>query len=373
MHALRALRSVVLAACLALSSLSVGCQEPPTFDPDVTGAFNALVGAVRAKDGGKLWELSPASMHTAMQSLYERQRRVVEAVRSAYPQTDRDAALADLGASLLEGARDGRDLFLALVDFDRFAASPGADRGLVIASLTLNGPEAVLTTVGGESFRFVKQAEGWKSAVFESQIEASVGLKRLRANLDVAEANLASWDRAVQETTDRSKPEGAFNVLFESVKRGARVMVFELLDPKSRELLTSGLAAAVSLQGALEKRYPTAAERTRYLTDKKLVWLERVADEKALFAALWDGGALAADLPAATDGEIADVKMSGADTTVISVKGATPSRSFTFVRDLAKRWCFAGLQATLEREGLRRLEAEQRALPAAPAAAAPAL
>lgn len=352
--------------CVAALTLALACaEEPKTFDPTVTEAFNAVVGAVRAKDGGRLYDLSPKATRELVDTLFAEQRSALDAVRDAYPEADRAQALESLGGSLVEGAESGRDLFIALLDLNRLTLDAAAERGLEIDAVTVSDTEAVLTTKGGETFRFVKEADGLKVANFGAQLEASAGLRKLRANLAIARKNLAAWDKAISETTDRTKPEGTFNVLVEAVRRGARVMVFEILDKASRDELTAALAVVKSLQAASERQFPDPAARRAALASKKLEWVERIADERSLFVALWDTGYLAQDLPVSTKAEILGVDNSGDDSAVlrVSLDGA-PERRFPFVRNEVRRWCFAGLPATLQREGTRRLEAELRAWPA---------
>ncbi len=355
----------------SLLVLVLACAEPETFDPDVSSAYKSLVDAVRAKDGTKLWEMTPDSARKTLKELYLEISDVVSAASAGYPEVDRVSALASLGASLVEGARDERDFFLALLDFGRVKFDAAADAGMAVESLTVQGDEASLTTRAGEVFRFVKEGGVWKSTAIQVQLDLNPTFKRLRANLAVARSNLASWDKAAQETTDRSKPEGAFNVFFESVKRGARVMVYELLSPASREPIKKAVVSLKEYQAALEKRFPALPARQALLAERKFAWTERVGDEKAFFAALWDTGALAADLPIGSTAAIDKVKSQGPEKALIDVKLDGNRRTFVMTRDDTKRWGYAGLEATLEREGLRRVEAEMRHLDALPTPPAP--
>ncbi len=350
---------------LAVALIALACaEEPKSFDPAVTEAFEALVGAVRAKDAGRLYDLSPKATRDLADALYAEQRAALDAVSDAYPAADRATALESLGGSLAAGATSGRDLFIAMVDWSRVTLDAAADRGLAIDAVTVSDTEAVLTTTGGETFRFVKEEGALRVANFGAQLEASPGLKKLRANLAIARKNLTAWDKAISESTDRSKPEGTFNVLAEAVRRGARVMVYELLDPLSRTELTAALKVVNSLQAAAEKAHPDLAARRAALGAKKLEWVDRIADERSLFVALWDAGYLGQDLPfgAAADIRGVDNKGNDAASVRVSLDGAA-EKGFSFVRNEVGRWCFAGLSATLQREGTRRLEAELRAWP----------
>lgn len=358
-------------ASTSLLVLLLACAEPVTFDPEVSSAYKSFVDAVRAKDGAKLWEMTPEPARKTLKELYEEVRDVVSAASAGYPEVDRVAALASLGSSLLEGARDERDFFLALLDFSRVKFDAAADAGMAIESLTVQGDEANLTTRAGEVFRFVKEGGAWKSTAIQAQLDLNPTFKRLRANLAVARANLESWDKAAQETTDRSKPEGAFNVFFESVKRGARVMVYELLSPASKEPIKKAVASLKEYQASLEQRFPALPARQALLTERKFAWAERVGDEKAFFAGLWDTGVLAADLPVGVTATIESVENQGTEKATIVVKLDGNPRSFVMTRDDTKRWGYAGLEATLEREGLRRVEAEMRHLDTLPAAPPP--
>ena len=122
--------------------------------------------------------------------------------------------------------------------------------------------------------------------------------------------------------------------------------------------------ACIQLQKALEARFPAKAARNRHLTERKAQWIERVANEKTLFALLWDQGKFQAMLPpAAGESNVVRSESRTDDLVEVIVQTDSGERRFLFHRVLGGEWRFAHLRATIEREALRFMEAELRAVP----------
>ena len=351
--------------CALVAVLSVvACEEEPEFDPAVLTAYESFTNAVKAGDGGRVWELSPPELHSMVEELRDELIAVAALVREEYPTSDRDLALQNLAAELYEGTETPREMFIRLLDKDAMSADGGTDKGLTPVEVKVYGAEAVVETKGGETFRFELYGDDWRCTTLVAQLEAWPSLVRIRKNAEIVRRNIKSWRRNKQETTDRSKPAGAFNIVLQAVQRGKRVTVFEQLDKTSRETLKQAYTACQQLQKQLEVKFPAKAARTAYLEGRKSQWVEQVANEKTLFALLWDQGKLAGELPpAAGDVKVLRSESTSDDSAVVVAATKDGERRFQFKRVLGGEWRFANLQAAIEREALRFIEAETRALP----------
>lgn len=342
------------------------CQEQKALDADVVAAFDGFMAAVKARDAGRLYDLSPKPLHERMDALQTELSDLVGRLDSDYPMTDRPEALAAIGADLVRGTTSGRDLFVALVDFDAVRLGADAERGLAPAEVRVQEDEATLTTAGGETFQFVREDDEWRCTTLLTQLDRYPSLRRLRGNMKTASANLEAWLRATRETTDHGKPEGAFNLVVLSVRRGARMMIFSLLDEQSLERLKAATKVVAALQAAAEARYPKPSQRAEYLTGRGIAWVERVGDERALFAALWDNGVVKAELPFEADVQLLRSEPGEDKSATVVAKTANGESRTTFRRNIDGKWRLSSLEAALAREGLRKLEAELRAIPPAP-------
>ncbi len=352
---------------LLLTTCLLACQEE-VLDPEITAVHESFVAAIRAGDVAKLYEMTPDEARAYFDKLWSTWFDVATRVKEQYPAHERDAALEALAWERLKDLDSGRAMFTALIDFDNLnaGADSGVERGLKPVSIQRGDGEATVETASGERFRYVLEGETWRAATILAQLERYPTLKRLRANLKVAHANLGTRARASAESTDLRKPQGAYNVVLLAVRRGARVMLFQQLDDASRKHVEAALAVIKQLQEATEKRFPGADARRTYLASRNIAWIERVADAPGLFAGLWDEGGLKAALPVPETGDIAIGRVeTGAvetDVTVHGKVGETPL-ALKLARVVSGHYRLAQLEPNLVKE-LRRLEAELRAVPA---------
>lgn len=355
-------RFICLVAVLALST---GCQEEE-HDPEIVDAFDSWVGAIRAKDAGRVYDLSPRSLHEKVEALHAELSAIVLRVKKEYPKAGRDAALEHLAADIVRGAQDGRALFVGLVDFSRVSFGAEIDSGLKVASVTRGESEATVTTAAGETYRFVLEDDTWKCAAMLTQFETYSSLTMLRANMGIALQNLDSWSRATQETLSMNKPVGAFNVIAAAVARGRRVTVYENLDEASHAQIKEGLAKVRALQAAAANHFKTDAAHHAFLKERQLTWVARVVDEKSLFAHLWDSGKLAAELDFGPNPTVKEVRNLGSNKAVVVLDAGGKAMDCQFTRDLAGNYQLAQLEAALERESVRKVQAAMNALAVPP-------
>jgi hypothetical protein len=353
--------SVVVILSL-LSGNSLGCREESSFDTEVVAAYERFVAAVKARDADQLYEQSPVELHEQMADLFARLKAIQERVSRDYPESSRDEALEAVGAHLTAGFSTERDLFRVLVNFDGLTSGEAVQRGLEIEEVRVEGDEATVLTRAGEAFQFVRADDGWRVTTVLSQLQSNGSLARLRGNIQIASDNMDQWERFASSTYDSSRPEGLLNIIRASVGEGRPLMVYQHLDEASRNHLIRGLEVAKGLQTALDTKYPQPQERQQYLNSRQMVWLERVADDKSLFAVLWNEGRFRSDLPLEKDTVVQRVEpLDGTRRKVVLANG---DRTFEYsiVQIVGGHYRFAGLEPALQREAVRKLEAEHRLL-----------
>lgn len=353
-------RIPIILSILLLLLAAPGCQEKE-HDPGVTAAYKAFIGAVKARDAGKLWELSPAELRTRFDALQGQLAAVTKRVQKEYPTSDREATLTSLGSAEVRAATNGKELFLALVDFDALGQGDAVDRGLEIDEIGISGTEATVTTRGGEGFLFVRDGDEWRCTTLVTQLEQYSSLQRLKANIKVATANMDRWSKVTRETTDPRRADGALNTVAEAVKGKDLLLVHKMLDKPSKEHLAAGYKVVAKLQAALEKRFKRP-ERKAWLTPRKIDWIEKVGDAKALFVLLHEQGRLADALPDANDMVVGRIERIDKRITRIHVTTGAGPRVHTMVRRESGLWALS-IPAILQREAFRAMEAELRAVP----------
>ncbi len=345
-------------------------------EPELQQALDALVSAARDKDAAALWAISPAKLHSRFDALAADLVTTWERVQRDYPAAEQAAALESLGeptlkSALVEGT--GAELFAALTDFTRIGTGEAVDRGLAVSSVTRDGDTATLKTQNGESFRFVREGDAWKAAVLLDRLDAHPTIAGLGAHVRDVKKVLDGWVKTRQESVDPKRPEGAFNVAMEAIRRTRRVTLFEMLEPSARAKLDAAFATVEKLQKAAELRYPTLAERKSVLDARKLAWIEGVPDAKALFVALFDAGAFADDVPATGNASITAVRSAEAGAMEVVSKEKDKEWVVRFSRAETGEWKLAALTAAIQRESERLSSEVARPELAPPVAPPPAI
>lgn len=359
------MRAIVF--CLILSSITA-CSEPE-HDPEISAAYDLFVAAIKAGDGGQVYELSVSALHEEMDSLHSDLTATVERIDSEYPAETRDDALESVAAELVRGAKDGRGLFISLLDFEALRPDADAERGLGIGKITRTGDEATVETLGGEVFQFIKEGSDWRCKTALTQLERYPSLRVLKLNRRTAERNMAVWKKAQTGSVDVSKPAGALNVVAAAIQRGARVMIYESLDAPSLKQIQASLPLVKTLQKESAKRFPKAAARQAWLAKEGVAWTERVTDDRSLFAALWSAKLIQTALP--SDGEVTFESERSVSEKVTEVTYTSGGKTGTieFRRTLAGEWKLASLEPLLALEAVRKVDAANKNLTALPPAA----
>ena len=349
---------------VALAFIVSACQqEEVVLDSEVVSAYDTFVQAIRTHDAISLYELSPGELRARFDALYAELNGIIARIEREYPAVDRADALQALAADTVRKAKNGRELFVALVNVQGIEESEAIRSGLQVATTSVDGDKAIVTTRGGEAFHFERDRGKWRCTTLVEQLDSYASLSTLRTNMMTAASNLDVWLKARRETVDPTRPEGAANIILQAIRRGRRVTVFERLDDASKKHLADGAAAVKELLAALERRFPTKDERTRFLSDQKLGHLEKVADAKSLFAALWDAGLLASDLPSGKGTTVKSVTEGERGVTTVVTTGPEGESTTQLVKGKDGQWQLASLEPVLDREAVVRIRQAIGAVP----------
>ena len=186
---MRALPLLLVATALGACSVPGGDQSGPE------QAYYHLLNVRAAGDLGALWELLHPDVRAELEGWYNAEKLAAYDIRTAYPESDKAAALA----ALADGAR--ADLPDAQALFAKVLTAPAADalsgtaalsaRVRAVASDDAAG-RASVTTWGGDDLTFLRgpdQRWYWGLTPVEHERlkvahrQASDNLKRVRANL----------------------------------------------------------------------------------------------------------------------------------------------------------------------------------------------
>ena len=346
-----------LSTCILIGTLviSMGCQSNPS-EQAVRDAFNGFIKAIQAGDGAALYRISPKELKDKVDALYVDLSKLVEQVKREYPKAEVAAMLQGLAADLIKGCDGGKDLLISFLDFSAVQRGQQVAHGLEIEDLWAGEFKASVSTRAGETFILLLEDGAWRCNSLLVQLDKNPSLRTLRANMKTVSANLEAWKQATRETTDLSKPAGAFNIIAKAVRRGARVKVYELLNETSIKQLNNGAELVQKLQRAIEKKFSRIANRQAFLKKHGLLWIEKVRGSKALFAGLWDSGMLKEQLPLLKEVTIRAVRMKADQTAVLTVATGDGEHRFSFSRLSSGQWRLDSLEDVILREAVRKVE-----------------
>ncbi len=176
-------RLVLMAPLVAVTLASGACAIPKGDPATPEGAHYATLRARAQGDGGRLWELLAPRDRALFDRWVAADREGARLARTSYPADQRAQALAAFPARAFPS---GHDLFVSLVG----AAGPlglGARVGARVRGVKTEGDTATVTTWGGDTLRYTRDADGqWRCELFPDE-RATVA-----ARADGAEANLAA-------------------------------------------------------------------------------------------------------------------------------------------------------------------------------------
>lgn len=175
------------------SVASAACDTRP--DPnEVSGALAYAARAIENQDSRELYRVIDERARHALHSIVHDRQAAAALIREAYPPSERDRALAELGDAV--DVEDAAGLFAARCDAD-CRAEVGAQLGGV-ERMEEDGDELVVHTTRGATVRLHRREEGhWWGIVWRT---AALDRERARANQDLnrVEQNVATYRRRVR-------------------------------------------------------------------------------------------------------------------------------------------------------------------------------
>ena len=197
---------MLLFAALLTFLVGPGCS-PGEEESEVRKVYERLLEAVRASDGGALYEMSRSEFKNTMEELAGRLSAVQEGLDTHASRLDG----AVLGQSLyfeeLRFPIDGKELFRSLIDFTALDMGPSVEAGLAVNEFIDRGDHFSVMTRSGESFVFYRGEEGkWLSMLPEQAFELWENRPVLMKNLQKAEEALALIGKEVKDREQKKKP-----------------------------------------------------------------------------------------------------------------------------------------------------------------------
>lgn len=344
--------TVMRFAPLLSSLLLIACQSSVELDDGLAATSLELRQALAQRDHAKLWELSDTPTRTALLDLLRQAEAARAQVPSLWPESDRQAALAALGAGLAErlgpdDAGRGARLLEASLDLKALTFDEDTEQGLSPRDVTFDpGPprRALVSTQAGERLTFVDDGGIWRSSLVRDTLLERPDFQALTEHVKKTQVLAEEQARLWRESADPRTPHGAYNLARAAqVRKPADVdMLFALLDEDSRKALIDVLESARAAQRQLQQRTVKAARREAYRAAGILQLVDTTTDRE-LFKR-WmlspDTPALvsATDEPKSLDGD----PQTGQATVVTASGGRVEMR-----RDTDGFWRLGGLRPTL--------------------------
>jgi hypothetical protein len=192
----------VLLTLLAGPSCSSGEEEP-----EVRKVYERLLEAVRASDGGALYEMSRTEFKNNMEELAGRLSVVQMGLDRHRSRLDTDVLGQGLYFDDLRFPIDGKELFRSLIDFTALDMGPSVEAGLAVNEFSAHGDYFSVMTRSGESFVFYGGEEGkWLSMLPEQAFELWENRPIFMKNLQKAEEALALIAKEAEELDGAKKP-----------------------------------------------------------------------------------------------------------------------------------------------------------------------
>lgn len=355
-----ALRSGALLVALVLALLlpaAVGCEEE-TEGNEVEVAFQSLVDAVQRRDATALYALTTNRSRAFLEDLARELAEAERLTRLYFPEWQQEAFTQHLALTRLGGAKDGRELFAKLVDFDKVREGDAVVEGLEHEPPVIQNDTATVKTAAGEVFLFVREDGTWRTTVYDAVLTLPV-LETLKTNMTTLRENVARLRDLYGSARDPKSPEGAFNELRDALAKGDGRIALTLLDEEGRK-------AVSRLREALQKvKDLPEPDRKSRLAAAELGALDLatvLASDRTLAAALAASGRLRELIGVDATSAIHVVRITSRSEAVIVT---TEADEFAFVLEKDGLWHLADVAAALD-------EALTAPLAAATAEGAPA-
>jgi len=254
------LTALLLAGLLAMGATlaAVGCGEDEADEGSaVEVAFQSLVDAIRRRDADALYALTTNRTRTFLDSFAKDLGDAERLMRAYFPEWQQQTFAQQLALARLGGAKDGRELFARLVDFDRAREGDAVHGGLEHEPAVIQGDTATLKTAAGELFVFVLEDGTWRATAYDAVTTLPL-VGTLEQNIATLRDNVRRLKELYATANDPKAPEGAFNQLRDALVKGDGKIVFTLVDDEGRKALGRLRAALTAL-----KTLPEAERKDR--------------------------------------------------------------------------------------------------------------
>jgi hypothetical protein len=176
----------VLLAAMAIGTASCSGHSD---DDRVLESFMQFQKGLAESDGAILWNVVDDSTRAYFDDFARSVRHACALVGENYPADERAAALRSVGGDILASARDGKSLFLFMLDA-RKLVPPGNPKAARVKEVRVNGSTATVVTKSGETVVFARNPGGtWGTQMFLSAFKELPAVMSLQDNIKVAVEN----------------------------------------------------------------------------------------------------------------------------------------------------------------------------------------
>lgn len=151
------------------------------------GSFNLLRRAFTKKDASTIYNLCSEHCRQMFFQAYLNLMETANLLKKIKKGDLRDKLRSDYGVDVLKTVSGPKSLFVALWSFDKVKVGLEEQAGSRIkqVNISTDGKKAVVTTLSGQNFNFVKEKDGvWRITDFEFPLQQT-SLSQIKQNLDV--------------------------------------------------------------------------------------------------------------------------------------------------------------------------------------------
>ncbi len=173
---------------IAVVMAAAGCSGQGD-EEMVVEAFERFQTGLKGGDGAALWGVADDATHEYFDEFAASIRGTCRLVRENYPQDDRAGTLRAVGGDLEASARDGKSLFMYMLDVRKLAPPENRD-STIVRDIAFDGAVATVITKSGETILFTKNRDGsWGTRMFLAAFKELPAVVTLRDNIRVAQEN----------------------------------------------------------------------------------------------------------------------------------------------------------------------------------------
>ena len=191
-----------MALCLSL----LGCDGGPS-DPDLVRAHETCIEALRAGDMEQIYALSTPVFQQEMEEVASRLNGIDVFLREFEGRIPDEEVREALGVDTFRFPIDGSDVFRSLTGLEDFSFGPGIEAGLGSAETNVLENIGSVTTLGGETFQYFRDAAGrWRLGLAEKRFQSWKGRALLYQHLKELEAFMGEVAKKELESKKEATP-----------------------------------------------------------------------------------------------------------------------------------------------------------------------